>query len=312
MTINQLLKEKFPIENAIADLKSLTDEPSQLGNFMQDEEIPVFILTFNHARKDIPPADTFRNICKVVFVCSTDDPYLDAFKKEIKEGEEILVFDKSDFVGDITRNGDDFGLTPPYNQCGCFARRFIDEHTQQNNIKRYIVTDNDLKFGIRKYDGKRYPMTDDVLLAAVKTYFYILNKYTDHFSFLNCATICGEFGGKIYRDGFDTSNFMVYFHDKPVNWRSRFHDDWLTVFLTLKETGKMAFSFPYLRAEFANKGEHGDMEQAYDELKKTEKNKFARYDRYFFPEFADEIDRTGKVKKSSILKRYVGNRSGTV
>lgn len=305
MTINQLLKEKFPIDEAITDLKRLTDDPSQLGDFMKDEEIPLYILTFNHARKDIPPADTFRNICKVIFVCSTDDPYLDDFRNEIREGEHILVFDKADYVGDITRNGDNFGLTPPYNQCGCFARRFIDEYTQQNNIKRYIVTDNDLKFGIRKYDGKRYKMTDELLLNAVRTYFYILDKYTDHFSFLNVTSIHGEMGGIIYRDYYDTSNFMVYFHDKPVNWRSRFHDDWLTVYLTFIETGKMAFSFPYLRVEFANKGEHGDMEQAYDELKRTEKNKFARYDRYFLPEFRDEIERTGKVKRSSIIKRYL-------
>ena len=68
----------------------------------------------------------------------------------------------------------------------------------------------------------------------------------------------------------------------------------------------MAFSFPYLRAEFANKGEHGDMEQAYDELKKSgEKQKFLIYDKFFFQEFADEIDRRGKLGKASVLKKYI-------
>ena len=304
MTIDQLLRKKYPIDAAISDLKRLTDNPAELGDFLKDEKIPLFILTFNHKRDNIPPADTFANVVKVIFVCSTDDPYLEELKKECEE--EILIFNKEDYVGDKKRNGDDFGLTPPYNQCGCFARRFIDDYTQKNNIKRYMVSDNDLKFGIRKYDGKRYPMDDETLSNAIRTYFYILDKYTEHFSFLNCATICGEFGGKIYRQGYDTSNYMVYFHDKSINWRSRFHDDWLTVLLTLKDTGRMAFSFPYLRAEFANKGEHGDMEQAYDELKKSgEKQKFLIYDKFFFQEFADEIDRRGKLGKASVLKKYI-------
>ena len=281
MRIEEVLRKKFPIDEAIEDLKRLTDDPSQLGDFMKNEEIPVFILTFNHSRNDIPPADTFKNICKVIFVCSTDDPYLETFRNEIKAGEEILVFDKAEYVGDITRNGDDFGLTPPYNQCGCFARRFIDDYTQKMGIKRYIVTDNDLKFGIRKYDGKRYPMTDDVLLAAVKTYFYILDKYTDHFPFLNCATPRGEFGGLIYKNGFSVGNLMVYFHNKPVRWISRFRDDILTIQTLLRDTGKLAISFPYIRAEFLSKEQHGDMERAYNELKKNKIDPFFDYSKFF-------------------------------
>ena len=280
MTIDQLLRKKFPINDAIADLKRLTDDPAQLGDFMKDEEIPVFILTYNHARKDIPPADTFRNICKVIFVCSTDDPHLDAFRNEIKEGEHILVFNKADYVGDIRRNGDDFGLTPPYNQCGCFARRFIDEHTQREGIKRYIVTDNDLKFGIRKYDGKRYPLTDETLSNAIRTYFYILEKYTDYFSFLNCATPRGEFGGKIYQDGFFVGNLMVYFHDKPIHWISRFRDDILTLQTVLRDTGRLAISLPYLRAEFVSKEQEGDMKKAYTELKKNNEEPFSNYSNF--------------------------------
>lgn len=306
MTIDQLLRQKYPLDNAIADLKRLTDDPSQLGNFMKDEKAPLFILTYNHPRKDIIPADTFQNVCKVIFVCSTDDPYLETFKNELKENEELLIFKKEDYVGDIERNGDDYGLTPPYNQCGCFARRFIDDYTQKNGIKRYIVSDNDLKFGIRKYDGKRYPMTDEVLSDAVRTYFYILDKYTEHFSFLNVATLYGEFGGKIYKEGYDVSNYMVYFHDKPIQWRSRFHDDFLTVFLTLRDTGRMAFSFPYLRAEFESDVEYGDMKQAYDELNKNSRgNKFVPYDSYFFPEFKENINKRGKLNKGEILKKYL-------
>ena len=305
MTVDELLKSKFPIESAIEDLKKLTDKPSLLGDFMKDEKVSLFVLTFNHKRKDIILADQLKNVVKVIFVCSTDDPYLEEFKKECEE--EILIFNKEDYVGDINRNGDDFGLTPPYNQCGCFARRFIDDYTQKNGIKRYMVSDNDLKFGIRKYDGKRYPMDDETLSNAIRTYFYILNKYTEHFSFLNCATICGEFGGKIYKDGYGYgTDFLVYFHDKPINWRSRFHDDWLSLFLTLKDTGKMAFSFPYLRADFLNVGEHGDMEKAYDELKKgNSKNKFLPYDKFFFPEFVDKIEKSGKLNKSVIVKKYL-------
>lgn len=281
MKVEEVLRKKFPIDEAITDLKRLTDDPSELGDFMKDEEIPLFILTFNHARNDIPPADTFGNICKVIFVCSTDDAYLETFRSEIKSSEEILVFNKSDYVGDISRNGDDFGLTPPYNQCGCFARRFIDEYTQQNNIKRYMVTDNDLKFGIRKYDGKRYPLTDELLLNAVRTYFFILNKYSDYFSFLNCATPRGEFGGKIYKDGFFVGNLMVYFHNKPIHWISRFRDDILTLQTVLRDTGRLAISLPYLRAEFVSKEQEGDMEKAYTELKKNNKDPFSNYSNYF-------------------------------
>lgn len=304
MTIDEILRKKYPLNEAISDLKRLTDNPAELGDFLKDDKLPLFILTFNHKRVNIPAADTFANVCKVIFVCSTDDPYLEEFKKECEE--EILIFDKADYVGDKERNGDDFGLTPPYNQCGCFARRFIDDYTQKNDIKRYMVSDNDLKFGIRKYDGKRYPIDDDILSNAIRTYFYILDKYTDYFSFLNCATICGEFGGKIYKYGYDTSNYMFYFHDKPINWQSRFHDDWLSILLTLRDTGKMAFSFPYLRADFANMGEHGDMERAYEELKKTNPSeKFMSYDKFFFPEFSTEINRRGKLTKGIVIKKYV-------
>lgn len=299
MTLNELLKSKFPIEEAISDLKRLTDNPDALGDYLIDEKLPLFILTFNHSREDIIVADTFKNVAKIIFVCSTDDPYLENFKSEVRDAEEILIFNKADYVGNITQNGDDFGLTYPYNQCGCFARRFIDDYTQKHNIKRYMVSDNDLKFGIRKYDGKRYPMTDSALSNALRTYFYILDKYDAHFSWLNAATLHGEIGGKIYKDHFDVANLMFYFHNKPVHWRSRIHDDFLTTYLTLRDTGRMAFSFPYLRAEPIAKEFHGDMTTAYNALGD---NKFFSYDLHFFPELRADIEKKHKLTRCPVLK----------
>ena len=307
LTQDQLLRKKFPLNEAMADLKRLTDNPAELGDFMQDEKPPMFILTFNHKRDNIPVADTFAEICKIIFVCSTDDPYLEDFKKELRDDEDILIFDKVDYIGDITRNGDDFGLTPPYNKVGSIARRFIDDYIRKKNIKRYIVSDNDVKVFIRKYDGKREELTDDLLKNAVRTYFYILNKYTDHFSWLNTTHIGNEFGGHIYKQGYDVASFMLYFFDKPINWRSRFHDDYLTLYLTLKESGRMAFSLPYIRVEFANPSEQGDMKEAYLQLRADSGDDYRlnRYARYFFPEFIDDVEKRGKLTKGCILKKYV-------
>lgn len=299
MRLNELLKSKFLIEEAILDIQRLTDNPSELGDYLINEKLPLFILTFNHKRADIAVADVFKNIARIIFVCSTDDPYLENFKIELKDHEEILIFNKADYVGDVTQNGDDHGLTYPYNQCGCFARRFIDDYTQKNNLQHYMVTDNDLKIGIRKYDGKRYPMDDSTLSNAVRTYFYILDKYDAHFSWLNAATLHGEIGGKIYKDQFDVANLMFYFHNKPIFWRSRIHDDFLTTFLTLRDTGRMAFSFPYLRAEPIAKEFHGDMTNAYDALGD---DKFFNYDLYFFPELREVIEKKKKLTKSPVLK----------
>lgn len=305
-TMEEIIKEKFPIENILKDLKFLTDNPEELKDYLSEEKLHLFILTFKHSRKDIIIADTLKDIANIYFVCSTDDDYLEQFKKELLSDEKILTFDKKDYVFDEEENGDNYGLDYPFNQCGCFARRFIDDYIRKNNIKYYMVSDNDVKIGIRYYNGKREEMSKEKLINAIKTYFYLLDKYDDKLSWLNVTSIPDEMGGKIYKKGWSQASYVFYFHNKPIHWRSRFFDDGISNLLTLKEKGLISLTLPYLRYEITSHLGTGDMSNSYKQLMKNLNKDIKGCERYYFQQFFKDIDiLEKKTFRATILKKLL-------
>lgn len=269
-SVRQIAEEKFPIKEMVEELKLLTDNPDLLGDFLKDEEIPIFILSYNHERSRIKVSEQFRNTCKIYFVCSTDDPYLDTFRKELSDWENLLVFSKEDYIGDITINGDDLGLVPPFNRVASIARRYVSDYVEKNNISHYIMSDNDLNISLRTYDGKRYPFSDEMLWNGIRTYFYLLDKYEDKLSWINAVSVLGEIGGAAYKDCYIRPACLgLYFCNRPINWRGRYFEDDITELLMLKEDKKIAITFPYIRFECLVKIGEGDMSEAYKKLADT-------------------------------------------
>ena len=306
-TLEEMMKEKFPIDNILEDLKILTDNPDLLSDYLSEEKFILFILTYNHTREDIIIADKLKNLADIYFVCSTDDVYLSQFEKEIKEGENILTFDKKDYVFDEKENGDNYGLDYPFNQCGCFARRFIDDYIRKNNIKYYMVSDNDVNINIRLYNGKRISWNEESLGNAIKTYFYLLDKYDDKLSWLNVTSIPDEMGGMIYKKGWSQASFVFYFHNKPIHWRSRFFDDGITNLLTLKEEGRIALSLPYLRYEITSHLGTGDMSKSYKQLMENLNKDIKGCERYYYQQFFKDLDILEKKSfRATIIKSIVG------
>lgn len=266
-SINQLIEDKFPINDMIDDLKRLTDNPEELKDYLCDTKVPMFIMTFNHDKNKIKIAEQFKNVCEIYYVCSTDDPYLETFKSQLENWENILIFSKEDYVGDISINGDDYGLTPPYNKSACFPRRFVSDYVEKNNIKNYILSDNDLIASIRFYNGKRQQFSDELLLNGIKIYFYLLEKYNHCISWINAVSVLGEIGGAVYKQHYIRPACLVlYFFNKPINWRGRYFEDDVTELLLLKENKQLAITFPYIRFECLVKIGEGDMSEAYNKL----------------------------------------------
>ena len=266
-SIKQLTEEKFPIKEMIEDLKRLTDNPEELKDYLKDQEIPIFIMTYNHEKNRIKIAEQFKNICKVYYVCSTDDPYLDTFKSQLEDWENLLVFSKEDYIGDISSNGDDFGLVPPYNKSACFPRRFVSDFVEKNSIRNYILSDNDLIASIRFYNGKRQQFSEELLLHGIKIYFYLLEKYNDYLSWINAVSVLGEIGGAVYKNHYIRPACLgLYFFNKPIDWRGRYFEDDVTELLLLKEQKRLAITFPFIRFECLVKIGEGDMSEAYNQL----------------------------------------------
>ena len=138
--IYKTLQDCFPIASLVNDMRRLCQAQDSLPERWIDiaAETPVFIKTFNKPFKDISVFKFFDGVCKVVFVCSTDDPYLDTFKKEIADfGAELLIFDKSAYFNpSITM--DIFPFDDDYNRTSLFARRFINDYAVSSQQKGVV------------------------------------------------------------------------------------------------------------------------------------------------------------------------------
>lgn len=131
MTIYDYLSTDFPrLQEMVDEMKAIQNDFSLLPdeyNNIKTTEIPCYIMTYNRSIENQTTYSYIKGHCKPIFVCSNDDPYLDTFIKSTDE--EVIIFDKKDYIYSDFENGDNHGITPPYNKCGLFARRFIDDYT---------------------------------------------------------------------------------------------------------------------------------------------------------------------------------------
>ena len=259
----------------------------------------------------------------IVFVCSTDDPYLEKFKEECTE--EILVFDKADYIYTDEENGDTHGLDYPYNQCGVFARRFLDDYTQRNNVTRFMVADNDLKMTVKMCDRKTLKFADNPAAVdfAIRLYFYLLEKY-DFLQYVTATNAGIEMMGKLYEVGYYFAPASLNFHlsSRACRWISRLHDDFITPMSILEKSGKLSLNLPIIKIEQATLVGSGDMSRVYkvvyDEYKNTPlmlKSKaeglkrgvqtvLVVYNEKFYP----GSTKNGMLSRSALVRRLIEER----
>lgn len=332
MTIFDFFKENFPdLEVMVNEMKAIQTDwqllPKEYAE-MNVKNIPCYIMTFNRSFGNQPTYNHMRDHSHIVFVCSTDDPYLEKFKEECTE--EILVFDKADYVYTDEENGDTHGLEYPYNQCGVFARRFLDDYTQKNNIKRFIVADNDLKMSVKMCDRKTlkfddYPYAVDF---AIQLYFYLLEKY-DFLQYVTATNAGIEMMGKMYDIGFYFLPASLNFHlsSKPCRWISRFSDDFITSKKILEIQGRLSLNLPIIRINQASIVGKGDMSRVYkaayeehkdsplmkdctitDEAERGVRTVLVVYNENFYP----GSTKNGRLQHSAVLRSILEKRSSSL
>lgn len=310
----------------IEEMKAIQVDHSLLPQEYQNInvcEIPCYIMTYN---REFEKQDTYKDMrghSKIVFVCSTDDPYLDTFKEECTE--EVLVFNKADYCFSDKENGDSYGLEEPYNKCGVFARRFLDDYTRKNGIERFIVVDNDLKINIKMCDKKAVKFEENPSLVdfCIKLYFYLLEKY-DFMQYVTATNSGVEMMGKLYDIGFYFCPASVNFHlaSRPCKWIARLGDDFVTPLNILKETGRLSLNLPIFIQRQTTVVGGGDMSAVYkkvsEEYKDTPlmKEYTGRanfgvqtvqvvYMERFFP----GSTKKGKLLRSALIRKLVEERS---
>ena len=332
MTIFDFLKERFPdLDLMVREMKSIQRDwqllPSEYAE-MDVSEIPCYIMTFNRSFDNQPTYNHMRGHSRVVFVCSTDDPYLGKFKEECTE--EILVFDKADYVYSDEENGDTHGLEYPYNQCGVFARRFLDDYTQRNGVKRFIVADNDLKMSVKMCDRKMLKFSDYPYAVdfAIQLYFYLLEKY-DFLQYVTATNSGIEMMGKLYDIGFYFLPASLNFHlsRKPCRWISRLNDDFITPMKILENEGRLSLNLPIIKVDQASIVGTGDMSRVYkavyekyknsplmkdctitDESKRGVRTVLVIYNEKFYP----GSTKKGKLQRSLVLRSILEKRSSSL
>lgn len=268
MTIYDYIQDKYPdLRELLKEMRAIQADWSLLPKEYADinvRDIPCFIMTYNRPFDKQSTYKYMKDFSHVVFVCSTDDPYLEKFKEECQE--EILVFDKADYLYSDEDNGDDFGLEYPFNQCGVFARRFIDDYSQTHKLERFIVADNDLKFWVKFCDRKTIKFEDNpqAVKFGIQLYFYLLEKY-DFLHYVTAIHDGIEMMGKLFDYGFYYAPVSLNFHTykNPCHWVSRMIDDWITPMKILEETGKLSLNLPIIKIGQTTACGDGDMSKAY-------------------------------------------------
>lgn len=248
--IYKTLQDCFPIESLVNDMRDICQEHDSLPTRWINiaAETPVFIKTFNKPFKDISVFKFFDGVCKVVFVCSTDDPYLDTFKKEIEgSGAELVIFDKATYFNpSITL--DDFPYTDDYNKTSLYARRFINDYAVANNLPFWMDSDNDLKISLRFPDKKTRPYSKELARFAIGVHLYLLDKYP-WVSYLSASSPGSQAYGKIYETGFGMSPTNIYFYNKSVDWYGRILDDVITPLLRFELHGDLPLALPIISTD---------------------------------------------------------------
>lgn len=332
MTIFDFLKERFPdLDLMVREMKSIQTVHSLLPEKyvgMSVKDIPCYIMTFNRPFNNQPTYTHMRGHSHIVFVCSTDDPYLKKFKEECTE--EVLVFNKADYTYTDEENGDAHGLDYPYNQCGVFARRFLDDYTQRNGVRRFMVADNDLKMTVKMCDHKTLKFADNPTTVdfAIRLYFYLLEKY-DFLQYVTATNSGIEMMGKLYDIGFYFLPASLNFHlsRKPCRWISRLNDDFITPMKILENEGRLSLNLPIIRVDQAAIIGKGDMSRVYkevydeykdsplmkdctitDEAKRGVRTVLVVYNEKFYP----GSTKKGKLQRSLVLRSILEKRSSSL
>ena len=320
MTVYDVVESKYPVKEMVEEMRRLFEDQSLLPKEYIDElsKTPIFIKTFNKPLKQITTFSFFYKICPIKFVCSTDDPYLEEFRKEVENSildAEVVVFDKSDYFSN-ERLGDEYPFTGDYIRCGIFARQFIDDYATKMGYKFWMDVDNDLRMSLRFPDKKIRKYDIELAKYALASHLYILDKYP-WISYLTASSPGSEAMGQIYVRGYNVNPTNLFFYNKSINWMGRIVDDVITPVMHLKKYGEIALALPIISTD--QKLISGEMGRTYKLIKgdleekglikpnnKSEIGELGRwYLERFFPEEMGEIAKSILRPVCTLVRKQV-------
>lgn len=320
MTVYDIVESKYPIREMVQEMRNIFDDHSLLPQEYIDEvaNTPVFIKTFNKPLKQITTFPFFYKVCKIKFVCSTDDPYLETFKQEVEKSildAEVVVFDKSDYFKKELM-GDDYPFSDDYIRSSVFARHFIDDYAVKNGYRFWMDIDNDLKIILRFPDKKIRKYDIELARFSIGAYLYLLDKYP-WVSYLSSSSPGSEAMGQIYIRGYNVNPTNLYFYKKSVSWMGRIVDDVITPVMHLKKYGEIAIALPIINTD--QKLITGEMGRTYKYIKndleekgiikpnnKSEIGELGRwYLEQYFPEEMGEIAKSVLRPVCTLVRKQV-------
>lgn len=195
----------------------------------------------------------------------------------IKNYENVLVFNKLDYFKKTEKLTNKKILS-----VALYSRRFIEDFTKENDIKNFVVFDDDiLDFKIR------FKTKDKIISENINDFNTILDFY---FEFLNSANIgmlgfgneTSYFGKNCFDNDLKRRIFNGFVRNRDIDfeWLGIYAED----FISCVENGKKGFiclECMYVKLEamckqqLKTKNQKGGMEEAYNELTDYEKSMYA-------------------------------------
>lgn len=210
----------------------------------------IFILSYKSANKcqtyDILVNKFNISPNRIFIVIGNDDPQLDDYENVYSQSQ-LLIFNKNDYLKTT-----DAHIYPKIMCTSVYAKNFIEDFVQINNIKHFIIIDDDLcdlRF--------RLPVNNKIINRPCSCLHLIISAYFEYMDNANIDGLC--FGGNnLYMGGIKSYGPLkrrmftnIYFrkNNYQIKHESAMYED-LTTSLQLAKTGKLIFMLPFIMMVF--------------------------------------------------------------